>query len=162
MSYLEDFNKLNTSTKGTIIIIACLMPFFIVSLYLFMPALFSPSVQFYIPLSFSICLSISWYLMTILLTILIVEFIDRLMNTKTDLIETFFITGVLSICYLSTIIIICFFCNSKFRYFVLIAYCYIVFRILWVLLVSSIYKRRAKKQKNKATILTIDPSDKTE
>jgi len=160
MTYIEEFNKLHPTIKGTVIIILFLMPFFCVSIYLLFPFLFTNSVLFYIPICFCFCFSVTWYLMNVGLSVFIVKFIYKIKKEKIEIEEMFLITGIMSIAYLSIIIVICYLCSLRLLYFLIIAYSYILFRIIWVLTMTPIFSWIIAK--NNKVELSIDPPSSSE
>lgn len=139
MSLIQDFEKLHITVKTSALTILSQMPFFFIAIYLFNKKLIKNigdnpfyDVDFFFLISVSFCLSLTWFAMNLILTFIAFQFGDLLENDSTQLDDIFKSSVIYSIGYLSVAIAINYKIQMSFFYFILLAYSFIVFRIIYV------------------------------
>ncbi|WP_100613092.1 hypothetical protein [Confluentibacter lentus] len=155
MSLIQDFEKLHITIKSSSLIILGQMPFFFVSIYLFNNRLIELvgeyplyDLDFFYILSLCFCLSVTWFAMNLVLTFISFKFGDALFKDETDIGDIFKSSVIYSIGYLSVAIFINFKINFNFFNFLIIAYGFIVFRMIYIGAVWGFYSYKEKKKKN--------------
>lgn len=139
MSLIQDFEKLHITVKTSALTILSQMPFFFVAIYLFNEKLIKKignnpfyDVDFFFLISLCFCLSLTWFSMNLILTFIVFELGDLLENDTTKIDDIFKSSVIYSIGYLSVAIAINFQIKMSFFYFLLLAYSFIIFRMLYV------------------------------
>lgn len=116
MSWIKDIDELSPTVKSFLICMACLMPFWYISIFIFNPILFNYH-NTYLILSFSFCFSLLWYMVSLLLNFAVVFGLSRLTNQDEDNVqaeEPVLLGGVDSIIYLCVAILICYISKTKY------------------------------------------------
>ncbi len=155
MSLILDFEKLHITIKSSVLTVLGLIPFFFVSIYLFQDDLIkivgsNPfyDINFFFIICLCFCLSITWYAMNLILTFIAFKFGDYISDDETDIDDIFKSSMVYSIGYLAVSI----FLNVKFDFgfynFLIIAYGFLVFRMIHISSVWLYYFKKRKKKIN--------------
>lgn len=158
MSWIRDLDELSPTVKSFLICMACLMPFWYISIFIFNPVLFN-NHNTYLILSFSFCFSLLWYMVSLFLNFLAVLCFSKISNQDEDDVkaeEPVLLGGVDSIIYLCFAILICYISKTKydvahinyhFMSFLKLAFWFAVIRVIIVagaatLIVVSENKKR--------------------
>lgn len=168
MSLIKDFESLHFGTKGTILNIASTIPFFFIIIYLFSNTLifriegnpFS-DLDFYFVLALCFCLSLLWFCMNFMLSIIIMNFVEFLeskrilvdptkkveepndpdtpidelvkaQNAEDSIQASFITTYIYSVGYISIAIFINRWLDLPLQWFILSCFGFILFRFAWV------------------------------
>jgi hypothetical protein len=148
MSLVKDFNELHIGLKTAVLTILCQMPFFFIASYLFKHDLITrisnypiADMDFWFLICLSFCLSLTWFFMNVGLTSLLIALADRITKTDSEPHEVYIGSMIYSIGYLSLAIIISYKYSLTFNSFLVWAYLYICFRILWTLIWTYILRK---------------------
>lgn len=119
MSWIKDLSELSPRIKNFIISMICLMPFWYICIYIFSPVIFFNSILYLtIPLAF--CLSLLWYLVSLVLNIGTITFISlklKINNTESDKDDFIILGGIDSVIYLLFAIILGLYSKAKYDAF---------------------------------------------
>ena len=153
MNIIHYFDKLHVSAKFSAINILALIPFFFISIYLFNHSLIDlvgnhlfSDINFLFVISLCFCLSITWYAMNLILAIIAFDFGDYIYNDSTGLDDILKATVLYSIGYLSIAIFINFKWEISFYKFLILAYGFIIFRLIYIFLIWFIIKKLNKQK----------------
>ncbi|HWY09841.1 MAG TPA: hypothetical protein VN026_00880 [Bacteroidia bacterium] len=119
MSWIKDLDELSPSVKSFILCMACLMPFWYVSIFIFNHVLFNFHNQ-YLIMSLSFCFSLLWYMVSLLLNFIFILIYSRVFNLDSEEVqseEPIILGGVDSIIYLCIAILICYISKEKYDSF---------------------------------------------
>lgn len=151
MSFIKDFSELNLSAKTSIITVIGQLPFFFVAVYLFDKNLISrvgvsplTDMDLWFIFSLCFCLSATWFVMNVLSATLIISMMEKY-SKATEEVENdfFFVAGTIySIGYLSLIIVVNYFGNWSFAFFIGGSFSFIVVRTLYTFIALKIANRR--------------------
>jgi hypothetical protein len=155
MSLIQYFENLHVTIKSTIITVLGQMPFFFVAIYLFKHSLIDliseypfSDIDFLFVASICFCLSITWFAMNVILTLIVFKFGDYIYKDETEIDNVFKLSMWYSIGYLSIAIFINFKLKFDFFWFLVFAYGFIVFRLIYVGIVWYVYSKKQKKKIN--------------
>lgn len=151
MSFIKDFDELHVTYKSTIFTIIASMPFYFICIYLFNQPLIQKinsnplvDMDFWFVISLCFCLSLSWFIMNLILSLVISFIFDKWFDDDSSIEDIFRITVIYSMGYLGLSI----FLNNIFKFslynFILITYSFVIFRIIWV----SVWGWFLSKEKN--------------
>lgn len=153
MSLIQDFEKLHITVKSSALIIFGQMPFFFVAIYLFNNKLISLvsenpfyDMDFIFLLSLCFCLSITWFAMNLVLTFIVFKFGDYINDDYSEIDDVFKASIIYSLGYLSIAILINIFLQLGFFWFLILAYGFIVFRLVYTGTACYIYSKKQKKK----------------
>jgi len=141
MTLIKDFDKLHIGLKTGSLTILGQVPFFFVSLYLFKKSIieridntyFISDLDFYFVICVCFALSLTWFLMNLGLTGIVVYYVDKWMGIQSELQDVYIMTFIYSIGYVSAAILINYYCDAEFITLILWMYGFIVARILWAI-----------------------------
>ena len=157
MNFFQYFEKLHITVKSAVLTILGQIPFFFVSIYLFKHDLINlvgayplTDMDFLFIIGLCFCLSITWYAMNLILSLIACIYVDDILNQPTtDFGDVFNLGTIYSLGYLSIAILINFKCKISFFWFLIFAYGFIVIRLVWIGIVWFYYTyKRKKKVKN--------------
>jgi len=140
MSWISDIEQLPDIKKAFVISIPVVTPFWFISIFLFKHSFYLHN-EFYIIALFSYCLTILWYLMNLVLSVVIAYFIGKATDRESQLVAC----GAYSICYLAILIFVSYLLKLDFLTFIYCCFGYIVFRILWVFSFGKFLRKAAKE-----------------
>lgn len=148
MSIIKDFKELHIGLRTTFMTILCQMPFFFVAIFLFKHNLIDKisiypliDMDFWFLISLCFCFSLTWFLMNVSLTFLVVAFADKVSKTDSEPYELYIASMIYSIIYLSLAIILNYYLHYDFNNFLLYSYSFILARIVWVVFWTFILRK---------------------
>jgi hypothetical protein len=148
MSWIDDFSKLPITLKSIVASVCICMPFWFISIYLFNKSLFNTN-DYPLLLSFCFCFSLTWYFINIIFAAAAIGFMEKIKDEEeVDGDVIFIVSGIISIIYLCAAIVLSYWHEISFNYFLLFAYSYIVFRIILLTIIHFIF-RNSYSSKNK-------------
>ncbi len=143
MSFIKEINELHISLKSTIFCLVCIMPFWYVDIFLFDNILIN-TTPFYVPIIFSFCFSLVWFMVNLIITVFIKDILPKTMNAT---FIPFFIAALLAITWLSGATYIAYMLKWHLLTFVNVLFCsYIIRQIFWTV-ITTVISRRAYKNK---------------
>lgn len=150
MSFLKDLNEFHISLKSFIISIVFIMPFWYVDLFLFKRDFFTTS-PFYVPIAFSFCLSVIWFIFHAFNSSVMIYINELIMkrNKKQEFAFLSVLASLFSICWLSLLTFIFYLTKLSFLSLILWGISITVFRaLLWYMTMSFCSKIYLPKQAN--------------
>jgi hypothetical protein len=154
MGLLNDFDKLHITSKSTALTILGQIPFFFISIYLFSHDLINLigenpfcDMDFIFVLALCFCLSLTWYAMNLVLTSFAFNLGDCIEDDTSTIDDVFKVSVIYSIAYLSIAIFVNYKLQINFYYFLILAYGFLVIRMIYICVLWYFIYRA--KQKNK-------------
>ena len=151
MRLIEYFENLHVTVKSSVITIIGQMPFFFIAIYLFKHDLINlvgknllSDMNFLFLISICFCLSITWYAMNLILTLIVFKFGDYLYHDETEIDDVFKLSIWYSIGYLSIAIFINYKLQFNLFWFLVFAYGFIFLRLIYIAIVWWIYSKKKK------------------
>lgn len=154
MSWVTDFDKLHITTKSAVLSIVALIPFWFVSIYLFNKPLYNQHDMFIIG-AFCFCFSLTYYALIVFLGLLILQIADD-KNENDEMV--LIIGGIISVLYLCVVIVVSYYFDWCFTTFLLVAYLYLVGRMIFtsIILLIAFYHDSKDKKDNKEETPTVE------
>ena len=148
MSIIKDFKELHIGLRTSVLTILCQMLFFFVAIFLFKHNLIDNisiypliDMDFWFLISLCFCFSLTWFLMNISLTFLIVAFVNKVSKTDSEPHELYIASMIYSMVYLSGAIILNYNLHYNFNHFLFYSYSFVFIRIIWIIFWTFILRK---------------------
>lgn len=137
---MEDtIEYLRVNSKAVLFSVVGLAYYFIIAIILFKPEFLDKishamlfDANFYLLLIISVCLSLAWLIMNVVLTKFLLQF-DQNEKAKSET-DVFINSMFYSVGYLSCALLLNYILDYDFRHFVAYAYLFLSLRIIWVVI----------------------------
>lgn len=149
MSWISDFNKLHVSLKGISLIVAVLMPFWFISIYLFNKPLYNQQDP-YILFSFCFCFSLLWFFISNFFAYFLDSNFEESKDLNTFDEDVLQLTAKFSVFFISLAILISYYYTPSFGTF--LGYSFgSVFVLGFIMVFISEPKRHKRESEKKKT-----------
>lgn len=153
MKIFQELNKMHIGLKTAILSLISLLPLYFIAIYIFKPELITRvseehslfnDIDFLFILAICFSLSLMWFFMNFILSAFTTTFIEKITDDEWSDEAFYFVTYIYSVGYTCLFMLIGYSCNFTFMAFLKWTYSFVIFRILWVWIWTSIIANKSK------------------